>query len=120
MLDNIIPFRNKFIRKDGSIKMHFSNSKDNKEKENKEKQKYQKLNNKINKNYFYNNINFNYNYNHFSPINRLKEKCNKKIIKEGNKINIDINFNNINYIYIIKTKKSRFKNKSNNHFCTMK
>ena len=118
--NNMITFRNKFIN-NISIKKHLSNSKDNKEKENREKQKYKKLNNKVsNKNYYYNN-NINLNYNHFSPINRIKEKSNKKIIKEGNKINIDINFNNnINYIYIIKTKKSRFKNKSNNHFCTMK
>jgi hypothetical protein len=119
--NNMITFRNKFIN-NISIKKHLSNSKDNKEKENKEKQKYKKLNNKGNNNkYFYNNFNLNYNYNHFSPVNRVKEKSNKKVIKEANKINIDINFNNnINYIYIIKTKKSRFKNKSNNHFCTMK
>lgn len=120
--NNMITFRNKFIN-NISIKKHLSNSKDNKEKENKEKQKYKKLNNKGNNNnkYFYNNFNLNYNYNHFSPVNRVKEKSNKKVIKEANKINIDINFNNnINYIYIIKTKKSRLKNKSNNHFCTMK
>ena len=142
MLDNIIPFRNKFIRKDGSIKMHFSNSKDNKEKENKDNIKYQAhntSNKKINKNFFNNNnINFNYhynfNYNHFSPANKVnktnivnsnnikdKNKSNQKIINEGNGINIDINFNNnINYIYIIKTKKKIFKNKSINQLSKMK
>ena len=121
--NNTISFRNKFVN-NISIKKHLSNSRDNKEKEIKEKSKNPKLSNKINKNYFYNNninLNYKYNYNHFSPINRMKNKSSKKTIKEGNKINIDINFNNnINYIYIIKTKKSKFKTKSNNHFCTMK
>ena len=121
--NNTISFRNKFIN-NITIKKHLSNSRDNKEKEIKEKSKNPKLSNKINKNYFYNNninLNYKYNYNHFSPINRMKNKSSKKTIKEGNKINIDINFNNnINYIYIIKTKKSKFKTKSNNHFCTMK
>ena len=108
--NNMISFRNKFIN-NISIKNHLSISKDNKEI------KEQKLKNKINKNYFHNNINLN----HFSPINRIKEKKGKNSIKDGNKINIDINFNNnINYIYIIKTKKNGFKNKSNNHFSTMK
>ena len=107
----MITFRNKFIN-NISIKNHLSISKDNKEI------KEQKLKNKINKNYFHNN---NINLNHFSPINRIKEKKGKNSIKDGNKINIDINFNNnINYIYIIKTKKNGFKNKSNNHFSTMK
>ena len=121
--NNTISFRNKPIN-NISIKKHLSNSRDNKEKEIKEKSKNPKLSNKINKNYFYNNninLNYKYNYNHFSPLNRMKNKSSKKSIKEGNKINIDIKFNNnINYIYIIKTKKSKFKTKSNNHFCTMK
>ena len=109
--NNMISFRNKFIN-NISIKNHLSISKDN--KENKE----QKIKNKINKNFFHNN---NSNVNHFSPVSRIKAKKGKNLIKEGNKINIDINFNNnINYIYIIKTKKNGFKNKSNNHFSTMK
>ena len=147
--NNMITFRNKFIQQDISIKKNLSNSKDTKKEKEKEKEKERENKdsilkypiNKLNKKYLNsnNNINFNYhyNYNHFSPMNKMNKKnifCSnhnnnikdksrnsKKLTKDGNKINIDINVNNnINYIYIIKTKKNRFKNKSNNHLCTLK
>ena len=144
MNNNMITFRNKFIQQDISLKKNLSKSKDTKEKEKEKENKDSSVKypiNKLNKRYLNsnNNINFNYNYNynHFSPTNKMnkknifsstnhnnikdKSKNSKKIIKDGNKVNIDINVNNnINYIYIIKTKKNRFKNKSNNHVCTMK
>ena len=149
MNNNMITFRNKFIQQDISIKKQLSNSKDTKKEKEKEKEKERDNKdsilkypiNKLNKKYLNsnNNINFNYhyNYNHFSPMNKMnkknifcsnhnnnikdKSRYSKKLTKDGNKINIDINVNNnINYIYIIKTKKNRFKNKSNNHLCTLK
>ena len=142
MNNNMITFRNKFIQQDISLKKNLSKSKDTKEKEKENKDSSVKYPiNKLNKRYLNsnNNINFNYNYNynHFSPTNKInkknifsstnhnnikdKSKNSKKILKDGNKVNIDINVNNnINYIYIIKTKKNRFKNKSNNHVCPMK
>ena len=144
MNNNMITFRNKFMQQDISMKKNLSNSKDKKDKD-KEKERENKDSsikypiNKLNKKNLYsnNNINFNYHYNHFSPMNKInkknifsstnhnnikeKSKNSKKITKDGNRINIDINVNNnINYIYIIKTKKNRFKNKSNNHVCTIK